>query len=337
MRLFLFGISAFSYWLAAPCGFRDDDRVSARIVKDCEPTPPAVEHLRRQFSHIPQPYHFSTTSRDKRHMPHAVGHLLTGKPKGKAFCRIDHGLYASSPELCFVQLAQQLSFHELVRSGNVLCGRFRLNPDAENKLESRSPITSKRRIESFLRANPGLTGAKSARRALQWIVEGAASPPEAFLSMVFGLPFRQGGFQLPNPAANQRIEPTQRAREIAQRKTLVPDILFAHAKLAIEYDSTAEHTGADQLAKDARKRLALEADGYQVITVTAQQIGRVGEMQHIARQAYKRMGLRFRPQSKMFGQQQASLFRMGWSLDGYIAENRADEKTAGYAGMTSAE
>lgn len=328
MRLFLFGISAFSYWLAAPCGHRDGDRVNARIVTDCEPTPQSVKHLRRQFPYIPLPYHLSTTSRNKRRLPHAVGHFLTGKPKGKAFCRIDHGLYAPSPELCFVQLAQQLPFHELVRAGNVLCGRFRLNPDAGNRLESRAAITSKKRIGSFLRANPGLTGAKSARRALQWIVEGTASPPEAFLSMVFALPFRHGGFQLPSPAANQRIKPMQKARAIAQRKTLVPDLLFAHAKLAVEYDSTAEHTGADQLAKDARKRLALEAAGYQVITVTAQQIGRIGEMQRIARQAYKRMGLRFRPQSKLFGQQQASLFRMGWSLDGYIAGNRADEETA---------
>ncbi len=45
--------------------------------------------------------------------------------EGKDFCRVESGVFAL--ELCFVQLAQSLSFHELVRAGNVLCGRFYLD------------------------------------------------------------------------------------------------------------------------------------------------------------------------------------------------------------------
>lgn len=104
---------------------------------------------------------------------------------------MESGVFASCPELCFVQLAQSLPFHELVRAGNVLCGRFYLDAGKGGELGRREPLTSKRRIEAFLRANPGIKGVKEARRALPWVTEGAASPPEAFLAMVFGLPYRR--------------------------------------------------------------------------------------------------------------------------------------------------
>lgn len=243
-------------------------------------------------------------------------------PKGKDFCRVESGVFVSCPELCFVQLAQSLPFHELVRAGNVLCGRFYLDAGKGGELGRREPLTSKRRIEAFLRANPGIKGVKEARRALPWVTEGAASPPEAFLAMVFGLPYRYGGFQLSDLAVNRRLRPSHKAQQIARRTTLVPDILFADARLAIEYDSTAEHTSSSQLTRDAQKRLALEADGYKVVTVTAGQIGDSGEMRRIAEQCYRRRGKRFRPQSKEFANRQAHLFRMGWSLEDYCLKEQ---------------
>ena len=243
-------------------------------------------------------------------------------PKGKYFCRVESGVFVSCPELCFVQLAQSLPFHELVRAGNVLCGRFYLDAGKGGELGRREPLTSKRRIEAFIRANPGIKGVKEARPALPWVTEGAASPPEAFLAMVFGLPYRYGGFQLSDLAVNRRLRPSHKAQQIARRTTLVPDILFADARLAIEYDSTAEHTSSSQLTRDAQKRLALETDGYKVVTVTAGQIGSSGEMRRIAEQCYRRRGKRFRPQSKEFANQQALLFRMGWSLEDYCLKEQ---------------
>lgn len=85
-------------------------------------------------------------------------------PKGKDFCRVESGVFVSCPELCFVQLAQSLPFHELVRAGNVLCGRFYLDAGKGGELGRREPLTSKRRIEAFIRANPGIKGVKEARR-----------------------------------------------------------------------------------------------------------------------------------------------------------------------------
>lgn len=77
---------------------------------------------------------------------------------------MESGVFVSCPELCFVQLAQSLPFHELVRAGNVLCGRFYLDAGKGGELGRREPLTSKRRIEAFIRANPGIKGVKEARR-----------------------------------------------------------------------------------------------------------------------------------------------------------------------------
>lgn len=215
MRLFLFGISAFSYWLTVSAAPRESDKMGMSVFAKCEPSTAVIEHLCAQFPFLPRPVHVSTNAQNRKVPSDVVAHVMSFRLRGKVFCRVDNGLYAASPELCFVQLAQQLSFHELVRAGNVLCGRFFIRPDGAGTLGSRNSLTSKRRIGAFLKRNPGITGAKKARQALRWVVEGVASPPEAFLAMVLGLPFRRGGFQLEGAKVNQRIKPSREARAIA--------------------------------------------------------------------------------------------------------------------------
>ncbi|WP_296009572.1 hypothetical protein [uncultured Adlercreutzia sp.] len=319
MRIFLHGTTDFAYWLTAPYPPLAADRVGSGALTDCEPTRHSVDYTHERFPFLPMPLHVCTSSKRLRPIEGAVKHLATKRPDGKAYCRIGNGIFAAGPELCFVQLGQTLSFHELVLAGNVLCGTFFLSPSNEGRLEKRRPLTTKRRLGAFLRANPGLWGAKKAREALRWVVEGAASPPEAFLAMIFGLPFRYGGFQIAGLKINKRITPSRKAQRIAHRATLVPDILIPDAKIAIEYDSTTEHADAPRLTRDAQKRLALEADGYKVVTVTARQLGSCSEMERIATEVYHARNLRLRPQSRDFEAQQALLFAIEWSLGGYWA------------------
>ena len=163
MRLFLFGISAFSYWLTVSVAPRESDKIGAGVFAKCEPSTAAIEHLCAWIPFLPLPVHVSTNAQNRKVPSDIVAHVMSFKLRGKVFCRVGNGLYAASPELCFVQLAQQLSFHELVRAGNVLCGCFFIRPDGTGTLGSRNSLTSKRRIEAFLKRNPGITGAKKAR------------------------------------------------------------------------------------------------------------------------------------------------------------------------------
>ena len=74
---------------------------------------------------------------------------------------------------------------------------------------------------------------------------------------------------LPRLEMNRRVRPSKKARKIAKRETLVPDLCHSESRLAIEYDSNAEDLTSRQIVKDsASKRLALEADGCGVISVT---------------------------------------------------------------------
>lgn len=85
------------------------------------------------------------------------------------FVRIADGVYASCPELCFVQLALVLPLHELLKAGDALCGMFFIDPSSRNGLGSRTPLTSKRRIESFVRRNAGCVDRRQrSRRCDSW-------------------------------------------------------------------------------------------------------------------------------------------------------------------------
>ena len=134
MRLFLFGISAFSYWLTVSAAPRESDKMGMSVFAKCEPSTAVIEHLCAQFPFLPRPVHVSTNAQNRKVPSDVVAHVMSFRLRGKVFCRVDNGLYAASPELCFVQLAQQLSFHELVRAGNVLCGRFFIRPDGAGTL-----------------------------------------------------------------------------------------------------------------------------------------------------------------------------------------------------------
>ena len=134
----------------------DSNAVSARALKSCVPNRAAIEYLEALFPWIPQPYHVLVPSHLKSSVPEAVTHVSIFSYRGKPFVRIGNGVFASCPELCFVQLATMLPLYELVKAGNALCGAFFIDPDADGRLGGRAPITSKRRIEAFLRHNPGL-------------------------------------------------------------------------------------------------------------------------------------------------------------------------------------
>ena len=121
------------------------------------------------------------------------------------------------------------------------------------------------------------------------------------------LPVRLGGFGLDGAVLNCRIDPSKRAGLLADVSYFVGDLCWPSAKLVIEYDSNL-HLSPRQLARDARKRSALEADGYAVITVTSPQLDDPSEMMRVALRAAQRLGKRLRIQVDDFADRQKKLF-----------------------------
>ena len=187
-------------------------------------------------------------------------------------------------------------------------------------LMGRTPLTSPRRIGAYLERCPGHDGLARAREALRFVCAEAASPPEVFMRLVLGLPARLGGFGLSGSVMNRRIKPSKRAKALAGRESLVPDLYLPDCKLDIEFDSNAEHLTARQATLDATKRMALESDGLKVITVTTSQLASASAMRHVAQEAHARRGTRLRLRCKNFALRQKRLYQLRWSMDDYLDE-----------------
>lgn len=320
MRLVLFGVSSLAYWLTAAAPPDRENAVSGKCIARCAPSSLILDHVSARFPQIPEPYHCLAPGACRSCGARAAVHI-SRRPYAKgSFYRIADGLYVSSPELCFVQVAQGASLHELVKVGSALCGTFRLAPTQGGGLSSRERLTTRKRLAAFVRSNAGLKGAKMARRALPLLVEKAASPPEIFLRMVLGLPRRCGGYELVGSDVNQRMTVSKKARAISDRGTLVPDLLWPDHRVAVEYDSDSEHLTSSQVARDAKKRLALAHDGFEVFTVTRQQLRDPHSMRHVAEEIAREIGHPLRIRGQQFPAKHAALYRTGWSLNRYCRD-----------------
>lgn len=318
MKLFLESTSSLALWLTLPLRPTVDQAVGLKALDGCNPTMSSVLHASQTFPFLRLPIEVSTAPHSRPSLPLANSHCISYSFGERVYYPIAGEVHASSPELCFVQLARSLSLLPLIKAGYALCGSFYFNPCAQLALSERPPLTTPKRIEAFINRNPRLPGNVLARKALPHLARKAASPPEIFLHLLLSLPFRYGGYQLPDLCLNTRIRPSKKAQAIAGRSYLVPDICHTERRLAIEYDSNAEHMTPMQITRDAAKRLALEADGYKVITVTARQLVSPEKMHHIAREVAGHLGVRLRTQSEQFAPRQRELFKMGWSFDSYL-------------------
>lgn len=317
MRITLYGTSAFSL-LATIRERPSPSPMPARdIVGGSSANAHSLRYLHERLPQLPDPLHLAADAWAGAPQPNRRIHRTKCRPDDP-LAQVDHGIYAPSPELCFLQLAGGLPLLETVMLGSALCGTFALDPRQPSGLAERPPLTSVADIGAFLDTRMGQKGVARARRALGFIADGAASPPEVFLRMALTLPARHGGFGLEGSVSNEPITLSKRAQRYTGKERLIPDLLWPDSKLVVEYDSNAEHLTGPQVTSDAKRRMALETDGYTVITVTTQQIAAAQTMKNVAEEVCRRRGRRYRIRSQRFEQGQAELFSLRWSLNDRI-------------------
>ncbi|NLG10131.1 MAG: hypothetical protein GX562_01165 [Coriobacteriaceae bacterium] len=232
-------------------------------------------------------------------------HYCTRPLPGNSVVRIDQELLISTPEFCFLQNACSLPLEIQILLGYEFCGSYRmtrafdgddihaidLESDtqstpkplllqhsdrsqsiAEQGFRSDCHLTSVFKMRVLLDKAAGFHGVKQARRALRHILENSASPMETRLSMLLTLPALLGGFNLPHPLMNSRIQVGKQNSRGANQQFYIADLYWPEAKLAVEYDSDSFHTGAIQIAKDSMRRNALSYMGIKVIAITRKQL-----------------------------------------------------------------
>lgn len=173
----------------------------------------------------------------------------TGLPE-RAFWQIPSGVVLSSPELLFVELANELSPAEHLLLGFELTGRYSRDPyrpvDGQALLWV-PPVTSVRRIRAFLDSAWHLNGAVRARRTLELLADDAWSPFEAIVATMLALPWEEYGYGLGKCALNLRVETPEHLAGSAQKESRVPDILIGETHVGLNYDG-GEHLDLGAIA-----------------------------------------------------------------------------------------
>ena len=213
-----------------------------------------------------------------------------GSALAGAFLKVSDGLYVASPEACFVQMAERLSLEQSVKLGMELCGSYALNSQVEGGFSTREPLTSTKSMSRFVERATGVNGAKRARRALEYVLDGSASPAETNAAILLCLPPLLGGYGLPMPQLNAKIEVSKSAKQLASRQYYKCDLFWPQIKTAVEYDSDSWHLGTRARANDAAKRNAIDAMGLTVITLTKGQLYDAREMDRVALILAKKFG-----------------------------------------------
>jgi hypothetical protein len=170
-------------------------------------------------------------------------------------------------------MATKLNLINLIQLGFELCGTYSLPAHSEPYVAktqesldkgfvSCEALTNVKKLAGLISKLSGIHGHKRAMRALQFVADNSASPMETKLTMFLTLPYRLGGYGLPMPLLNPRIEGS----------SYRCDLFWPKVKLAVEYDSDQFHTGADRIARDSMRRNDLALLGITVVTVTRQQV-----------------------------------------------------------------
>lgn len=242
------------------------------------------------------PVHLAVGSPEARGCSKLVAcHVWHGPLKARSFFRLREGVYASTPEACFLQLAASLPLPELVLVGLELCGKYALEPGSERGFRDRQkPLTTVASLERYVAGAEGLRGAKRARQALRFLADGSASPMESIVVALLCLPSAFGGYGLALPRLNYEVAMPDEVRAATGRRRCECDLFWPAFRLAIEYESDLYHTGSARITSDSKRRAALELANVSVVTVTSGQVFDARAFDEVARALVKRMGKRLR-------------------------------------------
>lgn len=231
-------------------------------------------------------------SRSRRnHTATAHRWLWTGGVPEGAFVCLGDGLFLSTPEMVFLEMARAVDLTELVQVGMALCGRYAPSGDDGGFVRHES-LTSVARLGEFLGRCDGIRGVKRARSALRWVCDGSRSPMETATVMVLTMSRTAGGYGLPRPELNVRIDLSTESALLAGTPYYRADLLYRKERLVIEYLGKAYH--ADTV-RDYRRERILEDEGFAVVNVTGEQLIVPGLRNRLVGRIAGELGYRLRP------------------------------------------
>lgn len=224
----------------------------------------------------------------RRSLKNARASLCLGPFPANSFELVFDDVWVASPELMFLLLARELTLVELVEIGCELCGTYRLTEDGS--AFGLAPLTSVQKLRAYAARASGMHGRKKALRALQWVVDDAASPAETALAIALGMPYRHGGFGLGGFVLNRELALDRCASHMFGRDTIRPDFFWTGSRHPLEYDSSTYHSSREQAELDERRRNAYAAMGMCVTVVRPRHLRNTGLLDEVARSVRSNSG-----------------------------------------------
>lgn len=300
MTLLVSHISALRFWrltgsthLGVARGRRRaTERARTAFEKAERPMPPGECEMRSLYACVPPVHVLVPCAGQRTQAGLAKSHVWGSAIPPRSFVDIGDGLFVSTPEFAFLQMASLMTLPQLIQLGYELCGTYALGDGGSHCRDA--PLTTRCRLSEYLQAARGSYGVQKARRALTYVAEGSDSPMETMLAMHLSLPYAQGGFGIEMPLLNHRIDIPQHIRKVASQNYCKCDLCWPAANLDVEYDSDLHHTGAEKIAADSMRRNTLMAMGMKVITVTSAQMRSRGSLFKVAGIVAKHTGKRLR-------------------------------------------
>lgn len=271
------------------------------------------------FSEVPDetPLHFSVAARSQRlRTPGIECHLLeASRLPPQSFVPVSPGVYAASPELCFVNLASELPFLALIELGFELCGSYSIDRSTDRGFSDRQPLTSAARLVAYTEQIREVHGSKPARRAARYVIDGAASPKESQLAMLLTLPMSLGGYGFEKPQLNGAVDVPPSLQREFKAKHLYCDLYWPDHDVAVEYDSDQYHTGPERTTHDSERRTKLKRLGVEPISVTKDQLYDANSFETVVKLVAQYTGRRLRIRSSTFLQRRWELRRALFGRD----------------------
>ena len=296
MTICLSHISALRYWRAVRCGLAPEP-------KPCRVSLPSKTNRSEVGALISVPWaqyilgdalHIAVSSQDgKRNRPGIVCHCLSGVKLRGEIMRIESDIFVLSPRATYLQLSSAVPFESLAMLAFELCGIYSMRP-GDSSFVSANPLTTVDTITSFARLNSGYAGCTRGRKALDFVADRSASPAESRLVALLCAKQTLGGYGLPMPEMNRRVDVVGEGRKCTPHKYFVLDLYWSDARLDVEYDSDAFHASSAGIASDAERRNALRSMGYSVITVTNAQMSSPDSFDDVALGIAHALGVRVR-------------------------------------------
>lgn len=319
MDVFITNESALEFWRMRRCSKEILDYRKCARKPPSESSVSSVQHCGKAWG-LTLPLDIMVGELGSRRPSKAVRPHVCSKPlPDGSFVDAGDGLYVGSPELCFFQMAGEYPLARLIALGIELCGSYSLpgtaSGGAGQAASDQSPynlptLTTKRKLKAFVARMEGRPGYRNAIKALGYIADCSASPMETILFILLVLPYRYGGYGLPVPELNGRIDPEKGEKQFTGRSFYRGDLLWREAKVIAEYNSDLEHADPVKIAEDAIRRSNLDICGFQEVTVTKNQIKNLDLLDKVARQIAVRTGKYLRCKDQVFKKAQRGLLRV---------------------------